>query len=40
MLTRLRWYWLDLVAEERGLGNFWDRHFLHMWLVISILTIL
>lgn len=40
MLTRFRWYWLDLVATEREMGNFWDRYFLNMWLLIMAFEIL
>lgn len=40
MLTRLRWYWQDFIAQEAELGNPWDRYFVTMWLIISILTIL
>lgn len=40
MLTRLRWYWVDMLAAEAELGNPWDRYFLGMWLAISIFEIL
>lgn len=40
VLTRLRWYWVDLIARENEFGNVWDRYFLRMWLAISIMTIL
>lgn len=40
MLMRLRWLWQDLTTRENELNNLWDRYFVTMWLVISILTIL
>lgn len=40
MLTRLRWFWSDLITTEREMGNFWDRYFLTMWLIIMIFEII
>lgn len=40
MLTRFHRYWADLIAQENELDNPWDRYFVTMWLIISILTIL
>lgn len=40
MLTRFRWFWQDVIAQEAEMGNPWDRYFLGMWLFIMIFQII